>query len=105
MEATMLSTMMSFVSSVAVTSIKTFLVFSVILLCSELMIGGIDRTRSPESYIMGQTGESRMIGRYFDRCLSDLVTDSMRWIIKYVNYTTHLVQRHQLLSGVSLVLV
>jgi hypothetical protein len=49
MVATILTTMPSFVSSVAVTSMKTFCVFSVILLCSELIIGGIDRTRSFES--------------------------------------------------------
>ena len=42
--ATMLTTMASLVSSVAVTSMNTFRVFSVILLCSELMIGGIDST-------------------------------------------------------------
>lgn len=42
--ATMLMTMESFVSSVAVVSIKTFRVFKVIFECSELMIGGIDST-------------------------------------------------------------
>ena len=47
--ATILTTMASFVSSVAVTSMKTLCVSNVILLCSELMIGGIDRTRSSES--------------------------------------------------------
>jgi hypothetical protein len=45
----MSATMFNFVSSVAVMSMKTFVVLSVILLCSELMIGGIDRTRSSES--------------------------------------------------------
>ena len=71
MVATILTTMPSLVSSVAVTSMNTFCVFKVILLCSELMIGGIDRTRSSESYIIGYTGESLMMGRYFDRCFSD----------------------------------
>lgn len=42
----MLATIPSLVSSVAVISMNTFLVFSVILLCSELMIGGIDSTVS-----------------------------------------------------------
>ena len=42
--ATMLITIASFVSSVAVTSMNTFRVFKVILLCSELIIGGIDKT-------------------------------------------------------------
>ena len=50
---TMLITIASFVGSVAVTSIKTFFVFKVILLSSELMIGGIDRTWSSESYMIG----------------------------------------------------
>lgn len=45
-KATMLTTMLSFVSSVAVTSMKIFLVFSVIFECCELMIGGSERTRS-----------------------------------------------------------
>ena len=67
----MFTTMPSFVSSVAVTSMKIFCVFSVILLCSELMIGGIERTRSFESYIIGYTEESLMMCRYFDKCLSD----------------------------------
>jgi hypothetical protein len=39
----------SLVASVAVVSMNTFLVLSVILECSELMIGGIDRTMSLES--------------------------------------------------------
>lgn len=42
----MFATMSSFVSSVAVISMKMFLVLRVILLCSELMMGGIDKTRS-----------------------------------------------------------
>ena len=42
----MLTTIASFVSSNAVTSTNTFRVFSVILLCSELMIGGIESTVS-----------------------------------------------------------
>lgn len=46
MVATMLTTIASFVSSVAVTSMKTFLVFRVIFECSELIIGGMERTRS-----------------------------------------------------------
>jgi hypothetical protein len=45
----MLTTTSSFVWSVAVTSMKIFRVFSVILLCSELMIGGMDSTRSSAS--------------------------------------------------------
>jgi hypothetical protein len=45
----MFATTCSFVSSVAVMSMNTFVVFSVILLCSELMIGGIDSTRSSAS--------------------------------------------------------
>jgi hypothetical protein len=67
----MFTTMASLVGSVAVTSINTFFVFRVILLCSELMIGGIDSTRSSESYMIGYTGESRMMGRYLARCFSD----------------------------------
>lgn len=70
---TILTTMSSLVRSVAVTSMKTFRVFNVILLCSELMIGGIDKTWSSESYMIGKTGESRMICRYFAKCFSDLV--------------------------------
>lgn len=42
--ATMFTTMPSLVKSVAVTSMKMFRVLRVILLCSELMMGGIDRT-------------------------------------------------------------
>lgn len=49
MRATMLMTIESFVSSVAVVSMKTFRVFRVILLCSELIMGGIERTVSRES--------------------------------------------------------
>lgn len=41
---TILTTTPSFVSSVAVTSMKIFFVFNVILLCSELMMGGMDNT-------------------------------------------------------------
>lgn len=44
--ATILTTIFSLVSSVAVTSMKMFFVFKVIFECSELMIGGIDKTRS-----------------------------------------------------------
>lgn len=44
MVAIMLTTIPSLVSSVAVTSMNTFFVFNVILLCSELMIGGIEAT-------------------------------------------------------------
>ena len=43
---TIFTTISNFVWSVAVTSIKTFLVFSVIFECSELIIGGIERTVS-----------------------------------------------------------
>lgn len=46
MVAMMFVTMCSFVSSVAVTSMKIFRVLSVILLCSELMMGGMDSTTS-----------------------------------------------------------
>jgi hypothetical protein len=42
----MLVTMASFVSSVAVKSMKTLRVFRVIFECSELIIGGIESTRS-----------------------------------------------------------
>lgn len=49
MEDTILTTISSFVWSVAVISMNTFRVFSVILLCSELMIGGMDSTRSSAS--------------------------------------------------------
>jgi len=38
------NTMASFVSSIAVSSMKTFRVSRVILECSELMIGGSERT-------------------------------------------------------------
>lgn len=41
-----LATMLSLVSSVAVISMKMLRVFNVILLCSELIIGGMDRTLS-----------------------------------------------------------
>lgn len=47
--ATMFTTIWSLVSSVAVTSMNTFRVLRLILLCSELMIGGKDSTRSLES--------------------------------------------------------
>jgi hypothetical protein len=40
----MLRTMLSLVSSVAVTSMKTSVVSRVILVCSELMMGGMERT-------------------------------------------------------------
>lgn len=42
----MFATIPSLVSSVAVISMKTFRVLRVILLCSELMIGGMESTRS-----------------------------------------------------------
>ena len=45
----MLITIPSFVSSVAVTSIQIFRVFRVILLCSELMMGGMEQTLLCES--------------------------------------------------------
>ena len=45
----MLITIPSFVSSVAVTSIQIFRVFKVILLCSELMMGGMEQTLLCES--------------------------------------------------------
>lgn len=61
MVETMLTTTPSFVSSVAVTSMKIFFVSNVILLCSELMIGGIERTWFVESYMIGYTGESLII--------------------------------------------
>lgn len=44
-----LATMPSFVSSVAVISMKILRVFRVILLCSELMMGGIEATVPLES--------------------------------------------------------
>ena len=44
--ATVFTTISTFVLSVAVTSMKMFLVFSVIFECSELMIGGNERTWS-----------------------------------------------------------
>ena len=44
--ATMLTTIFNFVSSVAVTSMKMFRVFNVILLCSEFMMGGMESTLS-----------------------------------------------------------
>ena len=47
--AIIFTTMPSLVSSVAVTSMKTFRVFKVILLWSELMIGGIESTVRFES--------------------------------------------------------
>jgi hypothetical protein len=47
--ATILTTICNFVSSVAVVSMNTFLVSSVILLCSELIIGGILNTWSSAS--------------------------------------------------------
>ena len=47
--ATMLRTMPSLVSSVPVVSIRMLRVLSVILLCSLLMIGGIDATVRVES--------------------------------------------------------
>ena len=45
----MLATMASFVSSVAVISMNILRVFRVILLCSELMMGGIEATVPLES--------------------------------------------------------
>ena len=47
--AIMLTTIFNFVLSVAVTSTKTFLVVSLILLCSELIMGGMERTVSVSS--------------------------------------------------------
>ena len=47
--ATIVITICNFVSSVAVVSINTFLVSSVILLCSELIMGGILNTWSSAS--------------------------------------------------------
>jgi hypothetical protein len=44
--ATMFVTMLSFVWSVAVKSMKMFRVLIVILLCSEFMMGGKESTRS-----------------------------------------------------------
>ena len=42
----MFATMLSFVRSVAVMSMKMLRVLRVILLCSELIIGGMDKTLS-----------------------------------------------------------
>ncbi len=47
--AIMFTTMPNLVSSVAVTSIKMLRVFNVILLCSELIIGGMEATLPVES--------------------------------------------------------
>lgn len=63
-------TISTLVRSVAVTSIKTFLVSKVILDWLELMIGGNEHTTRLESYITGYTGESLMMCRNFPRFLS-----------------------------------
>lgn len=54
----MLMTISSFVLSVAVHSMKTFLLLVEILEWFPLMIGGIEQTMRFESYITGYTGES-----------------------------------------------
>lgn len=57
----------TFVKSVAVHSINTFFVFSVIFEWSPLIIGGSDNTIPLLSVITGYTELSLMIGKY---CLS-----------------------------------
>ena len=60
----------AFVMSVAVISMKTLRVFRLILEWFELMIGGIEHTVRFLSSITGYTGESLIICRYRERCLS-----------------------------------
>lgn len=66
----MFVTISTLVLSVAVTSMKTFLVFKVIFERSELMIGGSEQTFLSASKTTGYKGESLMIGRYLDKFLS-----------------------------------
>lgn len=66
----MLQTMSSLVWSVAVMSMKTFLVSSVILERSLLMMGGREQTFRSASRMTGYTGLSRRMCRYLPRCLS-----------------------------------
>jgi len=56
-------TILALFRSVAVISMKTFLVLSVIFVWSPLIIGGIDSTIPFLSRITGYRGLSRMIGR------------------------------------------
>jgi len=56
-------TILALFRSVAVISMKTFFVLSVIFVWSPLMIGGIDSTIPFRSRITGYRGLSRMIGR------------------------------------------
>ena len=58
---TILVTISSFVRSVAVTSMKIFLVLVEILEWVELIMGGIEHTVRFESRISGYTGESFII--------------------------------------------
>jgi len=65
-----LMTISTLVRSVAVTSMKTFLVSNVILERLLLIIGGNEHTFLLASRITGYTGESLIIWRYRPRCLS-----------------------------------
>ena len=58
------------VMSVAVISMNTFRVLRVILEWFELMIGGIEQTVRFLSSMTGYTGESLMMCKYRERCLS-----------------------------------
>ena len=69
------------VKSVPVHSMKTFFVFSVILLWSPLIIGGIDKTTPFESYMIGYTGLSFIICRYCFIWLSVWKVEKKQWII------------------------
>ena len=60
----------AFVLSVAVMSMKTLRVFRLILEWFELMIGGIEQTVRFLSSMTGYTGESLIICKYRERCLS-----------------------------------
>lgn len=60
----------AFVLSVAVMSMKTLRVFTLILEWFELMIGGIEQTVRFLSSMTGYTGESFIMCRYRERCLS-----------------------------------
>ena len=67
------------VKSVPVHSMKTFFVFSVILLWSPLIIGGIDKTTPLESYMTGYTGLSFIICRYCFIWLSVWKVETMHY--------------------------
>ena len=66
----MLLQISALVMSVAVMSMKTLRVFRLIFEWFELMMGGIEQTVRFLSSMIGYTGESLIMCRYRERCLS-----------------------------------